>query len=142
MLLGNYTSRVTTGNRVAVPKRLRSELGDRFIVAKWYEQCLVCISIEHWEALLQKLTGKQEVLTAAVRDTDRFIMGSAYEIEVDAQGRVLLPESLKSFANLSEDVIFLGLGMRVEIWDKNTWQTKELEIGKTASNLIEKLGNG
>src|SRR5690348_13330248 len=112
MLIGNYSTRLTEGNRIAVPKRLRGELGDRFIIAKWYEQCLVFISLKHWDALLQKLTGSQEILTQAVRDTDRFILGSAYEVEIDKQGRIVLPDPLKQFADLSNEVVFLGLGMR------------------------------
>jgi MraZ protein len=141
MLIGSFQSKITDGNRVAVPKKLRTELGDRFIVAKWYEQCVVMISLTDWEALLQKLTGKQELLTRAVRDTDRFILGSAFEVEVDRQGRINLPANLSTFANLSSDVIFLGLGSRVEIWDATIWAKKEGEIASEAANLLENMSH-
>ncbi|MBP7118783.1 cell division/cell wall cluster transcriptional repressor MraZ [Candidatus Woesebacteria bacterium] len=141
MLIGSFQSKITDGNRVAVPKKLRTELGDRFIVAKWYEQCVVMISLTDWEALLQRLTGKQELLTRAVRDTDRFILGSAFEVEVDRQGRINLPANLSTFANLSSDVIFLGLGSRVEIWDATTWAKKEGEIASEAANLLENMSH-
>ncbi len=141
MLIGSFQSKITDGNRVAVPKKLRTELGDRFIVAKWYEQCVVMISLTDWEALLQRLTGKQELLTRAVRDTDRFILGSAFEVEVDRQGRINLPANLSIFANLSSDVIFLGLGSRVEIWDATIWAKKEGEIASEAANLLENMSH-
>ncbi|MBP9687493.1 cell division/cell wall cluster transcriptional repressor MraZ [Candidatus Woesebacteria bacterium] len=141
MLIGSFQSKITDGNRVAVPKKLRTELGDRFIVAKWYEQCVVMISLTDWEALLQRLTGKQELLTRAVRDTDRFILGSAFEVEVDRQGRINLPANLSTFANLSSDVIFLGLGSRVEIWDATIWAKKEGEIASEAANLLENMSH-
>lgn len=141
MLIGSFQSKITDGNRVSVPKKLRTELGDRFIVAKWYEQCVVMISLTDWEALLQRLTGKQELLTRAVRDTDRFILGSAFEVEVDRQGRINLPASLSTFANLSSDVIFLGLGSRVEIWDATIWAKKEGEIASEAANLLENMSH-
>ncbi len=141
MLIGSFQSKITDGNRVAVPKRLRTELGDRFIVAKWYEQCVVMISLTDWEALLQKLTGKQELLTRAVRDTDRFILGSAFEVEVDRQGRINLPANLIPFAKLSTDVVFLGLGSRVELWDATTWGAKEAQIATEAADLLENMSH-
>lgn len=141
MLIGSFQSKITDGNRVAVPKKLRTELGDRFIVAKWYEQCVVMISLTDWEALLQKLTGKQELLTRAVRDTDRFILGSAFEVEVDRQGRINLPANLSTFAKLSADVVFLGLGSRVELWDATTWEAKEAQIAAEAADLLENMSH-
>jgi MraZ protein len=141
MLIGSFQSKITDGNRVAVPKKLRTELGDRFIVAKWYEQCVVMISLTDWEALLQKLTGKQELLTRAVRDTDRFILGSAFEVEVDRQGRINLPTNLSTFAKLSTDVVFLGLGSRVELWDQTTWEAKEAQIATEAADLLENMSH-
>lgn len=141
MLIGSFQSKITDGNRVAVPKKLRTELGDRFIVAKWYEQCVVMISLTDWEALLQKLTGKQELLTRAVRDTDRFILGSAFEVEVDRQGRINLPANLSTFAKLTSDVVFLGLGSRVELWDAPTWEAKEAQIATEAADLLENMSH-
>lgn len=141
MLIGSFQSKITDGNRVAVPKKLRTELGDRFIVAKWYEQCVVMISLTDWQALLQKLTGKQELLTRAVRDTDRFILGSAFEVEVDRQGRINLPANLSTFAKLSTDVVFLGLGSRVELWDATTWEAKEAQIATEAADLLENMSH-
>jgi len=141
MLLGNYITHLTEGNRVAIPKKFRTQLGEELILAKWYENCLVVIGLTAWQELLQKLTGKQEILTAAVRDTDRFILGSAFELVPDRQGRIIIPENLTTFAQLSAEVVFLGLGDRVEIWDKKTWENKEREIAQTAPELIEKLAH-
>lgn len=141
MILGNYVTQLGSGNRVAVPKRFRSQLGESFIVAKWYEKCLVIISETSWSELLQKLTGDQRVPTAAVRDTNRFIMGSAFEVVPDGQGRFVIPDALKKFAGLTDEVVFLGLGDRVEVWDKKEWESRESFIGEHAAALLESLAD-
>lgn len=141
MLLGNYTTQLSSGNRIAVPKKFRSQLGDSFIVAKWYEKCLVLITESSWSDLLQKLTGTQSVPTGAVRDTHRFIMGSAYEVAPDSQGRFVVPDLLKKFADIKNEVVFLGLGDRVEVWDKKEWEAREDFIGEHAAALLEKLAD-
>jgi len=68
-------------------------------------------------------------------------LGSAYEIEPDTQGRIVLPINLVSYAGLKENLVFLGLKDRVEIWNKEVWEEKEKEISAKASEYIEKIAN-
>jgi len=139
MLIGQYATRITRGRRVAIPKKFRVELGKKMIVAKWYEGCLVLNKIESWEGLLSRLTGRTKVITTPVRDTDRFILGSAYEVEVDNQGRVVLHEALVAYAGLTGAAVFVGLGDRVEIWDEKKWRERERFISENAAGLVEEL---
>ena len=94
---------------------------------------------EEWSLLMNKLTGRSEIITQPVRDTDRFILGSAFEVELDDQGRMVIPKSLRDYAGLTSDVVFLGLGNRVEIWDKSVWEKREEYIQEHAEELVEKL---
>jgi MraZ protein len=142
MLLGNYISQLGSGKRVAVPKKFRSQLGATCVVAKWYDKCLVLLSEEAWSELLQRLTVTESIPTAAVRDTMRFVMGSAFEVSFDHQGRFVLPDTLLGYAGIKDEVIFLGLGERIEIWDKNEWETKEQNISENAGALLEQLADG
>jgi len=142
MILGNYISQLGSGKRVAVPKKFRENLGKTCIVAKWYDKCLVLLSEEAWSELLQRLTVTESIPTAAIRDTMRFVMGSAYEINFDSQGRFVLPDTLMSYAGIKNEVMFLGLGERIEIWDKAEWETKEQKIAENAGELLEQLANG
>ena len=128
MLLGTYYGVLSPKRRSAVPSQFRKLLGENLIIAKWYEECLVLVSEREWSALLKKLTAKAETITAPVRDTDRFILGSAFTLIADDQGRVVIPEVLASYAGLGNEVVFLGLGDRVEIWDKNTWEEYEKNL--------------
>jgi len=139
MLIGNYSSKISLANRVAIPNSFRKEIGKTFVIAKWYENCLVIVSSSNWSELLKRITGKTEFITQSVRDTDRFILGSAFELTTDSQGRAVLPKSLAEFASLSEEVIFLGLGDRVEIWAKKAWEEKEKLVSTNAAQTLEKL---
>jgi len=100
---------------------------------------LIIVGIASWKALLDRLTAKVDLVTEPVRDTDRFILGSAYEIVPDGQGRFVVPRSLAQYAGFNKEVIFVGLGERVEVWDSEAWSKKEKEVSKKASLMIEKL---
>ena len=139
MLLGTYQAKFAAGHRVAVPSSLRKDLGETYILAKWYEECLVLVAKSSFDALLKRITGRQELITAPVRGSEHFIFASAYEVTPDDQGRIIVPERLISYAGLSEDIYFLGIKDRVEIWNKTTWDEKEKMISKEASQYIESL---
>lgn len=139
MLIGHSYVKLTEKNRAALPKRFREELGEKAIVAKWYEECLVVVSEASWKGLLSKLTGKSEILTSPVRDTDRFILGSAFEISLDSQGRFVIPKILKEYAKLKDEVVFVGLGNRLEIWDVEAWRKREKFVQEHSAELVEKL---
>jgi|SRR3989344_7869179 len=139
MLIGQYDSKLTDKNRIAVPKKFRQELGVSLIVARWYEGCLVLVSEGMWKKIYDKLSGATKFITKSVRDTDRFILGSAYEITADSQGRVVLNENLISYAGLEGEIVFLGLIDRVEIWSKKAWEEKEKYVAENAAEFIEEL---
>ena len=139
MLIGSYSGRLSPKRRTAVPKKFLEELGNTFIIAKWYEGCLVIVGKSLWEALLERVSPKGTVVTGPVRDTDRFILGSAFELNPDGQGRIIIPAGLATYGNLSEKIIFLGLRDRVEVWDEEEWARREKEISSHAAELIEKL---
>lgn len=142
MLIGQYSTNLSPKRRIAIPKKIREKLGQKIIVARWYENCLVLVGEADWIVLLKRLTGEPRLITAPVRDTERFVLGSAYELEPDDQGRVILPLSLVTYAGLTKDVIFIGLKSRIEIWDKAEWQKRENYIARHADEFIEKLAKG
>ena len=139
MLLGRYFSRLTVKGRTALPIRYRQEIGERVVIARWYEGCLVVVGLVEWNQLLGRLTKKVEVPTQPVRDTDRFILGSAYELKLDSQGRFVIPKYLRDYAELKDEIVFLGLGDRIEVWDKNTWEKQEKFIQEHAEEMIEQI---
>jgi MraZ protein len=141
MLVGNYSGILSPKRRTAIPKKFLTELGSKVIIAKWYEGCLVIVATSTWKALLERITGEARVITEGVRDTDRFILGSAYELTADSQGRVVIPASLVSYATLGSQIVFLGLGDRVEVWDEAAWGEREKFIASHAGEFVEGLAH-
>jgi MraZ protein len=139
MLIGSYLGNLSDARRVAVPKKFLNEIGPKPVLAKWYEDCLILVSAEFWNTILSRLTGGTKVAGLGVRDIERFILGSAFELEPDAQGRIIVPELLAGYADLSKDLVFVGLGDRIEIWNKDKWDTKSQELAKTTKEYIENL---
>lgn len=138
MLIGQYLGKISSKGRVALPKKFRQVLGDEVVLARWYENCLVVVSKTAWEKILQDFTGGRAV-TLPARDTDRFLLGGAFEVELDAQGRFVVPQALRAYADLKDEIIFAGLHDRVEIWDKVLWEKHERKLLQRAPELAERL---
>lgn len=139
MLLGQYRVSLTHKGRLAVPFRFRRELGNRLVISRWVENCLVGVSEEGLSLILESLLGKREISSLPVREIERFILGSAFEVEFDAQGRILVPQVLQEYARLKAEVIFVGLGNRFEIWSAEDWDKKQELIKKDAVKMMEQL---
>ena len=118
--MGQYTHSIDPKGRLIMPSKFRECLGESFVVSQGLDHCLFVYTDEGWEQLAEKL--KSLPLTNPnARKFTRFLLGSATVCEVDKQGRILLPAHLREFAKLDKDVVLVGVGSRVEIWDKDTW---------------------
>lgn len=138
MLLGSYFTKLDEKARLAVPKNFREELGKSLVVARWYEGCLVLVNTRLWQDMVARLTGGELAILSA-RDTDRFLLAGSFEVELDSQGRFVVPFALRYYAKITGEVVFAGLGNRVEIWSKRDWEEKELELVERAGSLAQKL---
>lgn len=138
MLIGQFHTKLTNKDRIAVPVKFRAILGKNLIVCRWYEKSLSIFSPSSWNKVLDLAIG-ESLLTAPARETERFLLGGAWEIELDNQGRFVLPRELKSYAQIEKEMVFLGLGDRVEIWEANLWRKKDEEIVERAEELIKEV---
>lgn len=139
MLIGQYKSKLTDKFRLAIPKKFREEIGDEFVVARWYEKCLVLVAKEDWDGLARRLTGESKIVTTTVRDVDRFILGLAFEVKLDGQGRFIVPEKLLTHSGIRDEAVFVGLGDRVEIWSTQSWEKLEERVEEKATKAIETI---
>jgi MraZ protein len=139
MLIGSYTGSLNEKRRVTVPKKFLAEIGDKPILAKWYEDCLIIVSLNFWNDLMEKLSGGKRPASLGIREIERFILGSAYELEPDELGRIVIPEILSDYAKLDKEIVFVGLVDRIEIWKKETWDKISLEFSKKTKDYIEQL---
>lgn len=139
MLIGEYEHTLDDKKRVSLPKAFRVELGKHIIITRGLDNCLFVYSRENWN----KVAAKLQELSFAQADTrgfNRFLLSGAAEIEVDGSGRILIPDHQKAFAGLDKDVVFAGVSDRVEVWDKERWNTYKQAIEHNADQLAEKLG--
>lgn len=139
MLIGHYIASITTKRRTVLPSEFRKVVGKKIIITRWYEGCLVIIGEGSFTNIVDKLVGERKLITKPIRDTERFILGSAYQIEVDSQGRFIVPKVLTQFAKFKDKIVFVGLNDRVEIWDQSTWDRNQPQLIASSSSNIEKL---
>ena len=121
MFMGEYSHNVDAKGRLIVPAKFREQLGDQFVVTKGVDGCLYVYSQEEWKRIEEKFR-EVNLTTKDARKFMRFFFAGAAMCEVDKQGRILLPAKLRMEAHLEKDVVLAGVGSRVEIWDKNSWQ--------------------
>ncbi len=120
MFIGEYQHAIDAKNRMIVPSKLREGLGSKFVITKGLDGCLYAYPMEEWKALETKL--KSLPLTNKdARAFVRFFFSGACEIEVDKQGRGLIPQNLKEYAGIEKEIVSIGVLTRVEIWSKEKW---------------------
>ena len=120
MFMGEYSHTIDTKVRLIIPSKFREELGETFVVTKGLDGCLFVFSDEEWKAFEIKL--KSLPLTNKnARQFARFFVAGATPCELDKQGRILLPATLREFAGLEKDVVLTGMLNRIEIWSKDKW---------------------
>ena len=121
MFMGEYNHTIDTKGRLIIPAKFRESLGEHFVVTQGLDGCLFAYDNSEWEIfekqLQSMLIGKKDT-----RNFARFFLARAAEVEVDKQGRILVPSKLREFAGLEKDVVMVGVGNRVEIWNKDTWE--------------------
>jgi len=108
MLIGEYPTQLGEKNRVALPKKVRDAFNGKVIITRGYERCLLVLDTERWESFIAEIN-KRPLLSLDVRDTKRYILGGAVEVEYDTQGRFVLPEPLKDFARIEDKMVFIGV---------------------------------
>lgn len=126
MFMSEYNHTVDTKGRLIVPSKFREQLGDEFVVTKGMDGCLFVYANEDWNAFEQKLTSLP-LINKEARKFARFFLAGAAQVEVDKQGRILLPANLREFAGLEKDVVLVGVGSRIEIWSRENWENMDAD---------------
>lgn len=120
MFMSEYTHSIDTKGRVIVPAKFRESLGNEFVITQGLDGCLFVFPNEEWNAFEEKLKSLP-MSNKDARKFVRFFLAGAATVELDKQGRILIPTVLREFAGLEKDVVVVGVGSRVEIWDKSRW---------------------
>lgn len=141
MIIGEFRHTIDDKNRLSLPAKFRKEMGKTVVITPGLDSCLFIFTMNEWEKISGRLSaGESSMLQADNRGFNRYLFGGAVEVEVDAAGRMLLPEYIKKRAGLANKVVFIGVGDRAELWDETLWDEYRGEVEKRADTLAEKLG--
>jgi MraZ protein len=139
MFIGEYQHNIDDKGRLAIPVRFRGQLANGAIVTKGLDNCLSLYTTDAWELQVEKL-GLLPHTQAKARAYIRFMLASAFPVEIDKQGRVNIPATLRTFAKLNGAVIVTGLSDHIEIWNQKDWNQYRENIEKTSIEIAEELG--
>ena len=136
MLIGEYEHTIDAKGRISMPAKIRKDMGETFIVTKGLDGCLFAFSQEEWLNFETKLKSLP-LSDKNARNFVRFFLAGATECEIDKQGRFLIPANLRVAAKLEKETIIIGVGTRLETWNKETWVSKDEEI--SADEIAENM---
>jgi MraZ protein len=139
MLIGEFTHSIDDKNRISLPAKFRKEVGRNVVVTRGLDNCLFLYPLKEWEKIAEKLSS-MSMGQSDTRGFNRFMLAGAAEVEVDAAGRMLVPEYLAQFADLTEKVVVAGVHNRLELWNEAKWGDYKKKIMGQADSLAEKLG--
>ena len=125
MFLGEYEHSCDSKNRLRIPSKFKKEFCEGAVLTKGNDGCLFLVD---------------KMFDSKLQMPLRMLFSSAVEIEEDNQGRFLLPASLKNFANIQKDVIFVGVGNRVELWSKESWLDYSSKANASFDQILSSLG--
>ena len=138
MLIGEYEHSLDVKGRLIMPAKLREDMGEKFIITKGLDGCLFGFSQNEWSNFEEKL--KTLPLTNKnARDFVRFFLSGAIECEIDKQGRFLIAGNLREYANMEKDVVIIGVGTRLEIWNREKWKTYNSDENISADEIAENM---
>lgn len=138
MLMGEYLHTLDKKGRVIVPARFRDELGERFIITRGLDRCLFLYPRREWASLENRLK-ELPLAKADARKFMRFFFSGASEVEIDKQGRILIPPQLREHADVQKEVVIIGISNRAEIWSKENWVEYSNESDLSFEQVAEKM---
>ena len=139
MLIGTYRHSLDSKNRMRIPSKFKGELGANCIITKGTGSSLMLFSGDGFQGLYERLSGISIFDEEAQKPVRKFL-SSAFEAEEDAQGRILLPKELIKHAEITKNVVFVGVGNRVEIWAEEIWDKMQDDEEKADFSVLAKLG--
>jgi MraZ protein len=140
VFLGRYHHALDAKGRVAIPSRLRGELEDGAVLTRGADTCLALYPSDVWQGLCDRIAALP-VSDSAARAFRRFVFSEATRLEFDSQGRVLIPQSLRSYAGIERNVVIVGMDTMIEIWSESAWEVVGRDLDLQADEIITRLAS-
>ena len=138
VFIGEYQHVLDPKGRVIMPSKFREGLGEKFVVTKGLDHCLFVYPQNEWQELERKLR-TLPLTSKDARAFTRFFFAGATECELDKQGRILIPANLREYAELTKELVIIGVASRVEIWSKEKWDDYNDDANLDHQSIVEKM---
>jgi len=139
MFIGEFQHAIDDKGRLAIPVKFRKKLAGGAVVTRGLDDCLFVYSAAEWKKLAEKLAALP-LTQSNSRAFARLMLAGAMDVEIDRQGRVLLPDYLRKFAGLGKDAVVAGLYNRIEVWDRQRWEKYKARTEKRSNEIAERMG--
>ncbi len=139
MFIGEFRHTLDDKGRVSVPIKFRAGLAQGLVVTRGLDRSLFLYPKTEWERLAEKLAALP-LGKADTRAFARLMLAGAMEADIDASGRVMIPQYLREYAGLSKNVVITGLYDRLEVWDEETWNAYRAKTEADGNDIAERLG--
>ncbi len=140
MFIGEFKYTLDNKGRLALPAKFRKDFSEGAVVTRGLDNSLFLFTKSEWEKLAQKIAALP-LSQADARAFSRLMLGGAMDIQLDKQGRLLIPEYLRNYAKISKKVVVAGVFSRVEIWDENLWNEYKKNTESQSDQIAERLSN-
>ncbi len=138
MFFGSHRHSIDDKGRLTLPAKWRSELAGGVVVTRGLDDCLFVFPKAKFEAIASEID-QQRIELGDVRSWARYFFGKAADAEIDRQGRILIPQNLREFAQLKGEVIVVGVASRIEVWDPECYQGTSARIESDSSAVAERF---
>lgn len=139
MFLGEYKHTIDAKGRVAVPAKFRARLTSGAIITRGLDRCLFVFDAKEWQKLAEKIVSLP-IAQANSRAFSRLMLAGASDVDIDTQGRILVPDYLRQYAGLGKQIVVAGLYNRIEIWNSEAWSQYKSKTESESDEIAEKLG--
>lgn len=142
LLLGTYMPKIDAKGRMAIPAKMREQLGEGMVMARGQERCVYLLPQSEFRRIAAQIQ-HVSVGNKAARQYLRVLLSGAVDQDVDKQGRVVVPQMLRDYADLGNDIVVIGVGTRAEIWNREAWEQylhdNEEEYADIANDVLPDL---
>ena len=138
MFLGSHNHNLDAKGRIAIPARFRDELKGGLVVTRGFDRCIALYPMPVWSELSQRINDLS-FADANVRQFRRMVFAEAIDLDLDSQGRILLPAELRTFAEIDREAIVIGVHSSIEIWNLQRWQSNAQEMDSSADDIAARL---
>ena len=138
MFFGEFEYKIDEKGRVPIPPKFRRELKEGMVLTPGIEKCIIAYPLAEWKKLATALTSGSAT-PSKLRSLNRAIFATAFSTNIDGQGRIILPASLRDYAEIMDDVIVAGANTYLELWNTVHWEEERASSREQAWQIIESL---